>query len=332
MAKGLQRGQSTLPDESQSLVTSRVALSYVVVTDQYRTIRRVLDALRAQTARDRLELVVVVPQGVELPEIDRREFGGVRIVERASVWPMPHSRAAGARAATAPMIFLGETHSFPAPGFAQAIIDASTLAWDVLVPGIGCANPATAVSYSNYLMDYGTWSPTLPGGEIPIGPTWNVVYRRDVLLGFGEQLDRLLSHSDEMPVAVRAAGLRTRFAPAAVITHANVNKARWWFEQRYLAGLLVGGSRRQRFRASKRLLYLAASPLIPAILVRRLSRAIAAGRRQGMPRLTIPALLAGTVFRSFGEMVAYLRGASPTSQDRMDEFELHKLEYTELSY
>jgi len=31
-------------------------------------------------------------------------------------------------------------------------------------------------------------------------------------------------------------------------------------------------------------------------------------------------------------VVAYTRGASSTSQDRMDEYELHKLDFTHLSY
>ena len=111
-----------------------------------------------------------------------------------------------------------------------------------------------------------------------------------------------------------------------------MSQARRWFDQRYLAGLLVGESRRRRWSLGKRLAYAAASPLIPAVIIARLRPAISAGTREGMSWTTIPALLVGAVFRTIGEVVAYTRGASSTSQDRMDEYELHKLDFTHLSY
>ena len=54
------------------------ALSYVVVTDQYRTIRRVVDCLRAQTARRELEVVIVAPRGagVDLGQAVGPQDGG----------------------------------------------------------------------------------------------------------------------------------------------------------------------------------------------------------------------------------------------------------------
>jgi len=84
------------------------ALSYVVVTDRYRTIRRLVDCLRAQTARRELEVVIVAPMGAgaDLSQVPPDEFAGVRIVEQESIWPMSTARAAGVRAATAPIVFL----------------------------------------------------------------------------------------------------------------------------------------------------------------------------------------------------------------------------------
>ena len=310
------------------------ALSYVVVTDRYRTIRRLVDCLRAQTARRELEVVIVAPTGAgaDLSQVPPDEFAGVRIVEQESIWPMSTARAAGVRAATAPIVFLGETHSFPHPEFARVIMDAASAQWDVLVPALENANPENAISWSNFVMDYGSWHRDLPSGAIEGGPTWNVAYRRSVLMELEADLARMLSHGDDLAVAFRAANRTTVFAPTAIVGHVNVSQPRWWFEQRYLCGLMIGDSRRRRWSAKKRLLYVAASPLIPAVVLARLGPAIFGGSRGGMPWTAIPTLFAGAVFRAMGEAVAYARGALPASQTRMDEYELHKLDFTSLSY
>ncbi|HEX9563091.1 MAG TPA: glycosyltransferase [Gemmatimonadaceae bacterium] len=315
-------------------MTVAAGLSYVVVTDRHRTIRRVLDALCAQTARREMELVLVAPPGAraELAESVPDEFAAVRIVELDSIRPMSVARAAGVRAATAPIVFLGETHSFPHPDFVRVVLDAGSDIWDVLVPGLENENPENAISWSNFLMDYGSWHRRLPSGWVAFGPTWNVAYRRSVLMDLSSDLDRMLSHGDDLAVALRAAGRTTVYASGAVIGHANVSHTRRWFDQRYLAGLLVGDSRRRRWSPGKRLLYIAASPLIPAVLIARMGPAIAAGSHSGMPRITIVALLAGALFRTVGEVVAYARGASADAQARMDEYELHKLDFTDQTY
>ncbi len=310
------------------------SLSYVVVTDGYRTIRRLVDCLRAQTARREMELVIVAPTGsaADLSQIAPDEFAGVRLVELESIWPMSVARAAGVRAATTPIVFIGETHSFPHPGFVRAMLDAASGHWDVLVPALENANPENAISWANFIMDYGSWHRDLPSGSIAGGPTWNVAYRRSVLMEHDASLDQMLSHGDDLAVALQAAGRTTVFAPSALLGHANLSQLRWWFQQRYLTGLLVGDSRRRRWSAGKLLLYVAASPLIPAVLLARLRPAIAAGSRDGMRWMTIPVLFAGVLFRTFGEVVAYAHGSSPASQSRMDEYELHKLDFTGLSY
>jgi len=316
------------------MVMMTAALSYVVVTDRYRTIRRLAECLRAQTASREMEVVIVAPvgAGADLSQVAPDDFAGVRVVEQESIWPMAAARAAGVRAATAPIVFLGETHSFPHPDFARVIVEAASGNWDVLVPGLENANPENALSWSNFLMDYGSWHSSLPSGPIEGGPTWNVAYRRPVLMELDANLEQMLTHGDDLAVAFRAAGRTTVFAPSAIIGHANLARPRWWFEQRYLCGLLVGDSRRRRWSAGKRLLYVAASPLILAVIIARLRPAIGAGSRHGMRWMTIPALFAGALFRTIGEVVAYVRGASPASQTRMDEYELHKLDFTGLSY
>jgi hypothetical protein len=304
-------------------------MSVVIVTDRFATIRHVMDRLRAQTVADEIEVVIVAPSSARL-RVDESvidSFASSQIVELDSIEPAGAARAAGIRAATAPVVFLGETHSFPEPGFADALIRAHEQPWDIVVPRLGNANPDGALSWAAFLMDYGRWAHELPAGEIPGGPTWNVSYKRSVLLDLNGRLDRALSSGDELPITLRQRGSRAYFEPAARISHVNVGR-RGWTDERYLSGLMVGSHRKAMWSRRRRLLYVCASPLIPAVILSRIAQPVRLFGNQGaLPRGTIPALVVGAIVRTIGEVVGYLVGANRAAESRMEEYELHKLRY-----
>ncbi len=309
-------------------------MSVVVVTDHYRTIRRVISCLNAQTVRDQLEIVIVAPAGADLGlDAEALEgFAGIQLVEVDRVNPMSRARAAGVRAATAPIVFIGETHSFPHPGFAEALIHAHAESWDAVVPGIANANPESAFSWAGFLMDYGPWLEALPAGQIPGGPTWNVAYKRDVLLDIGDNLASALSHGDDLAVALHARGHRAYFEPSAKLDHANISQPVGWFQQRYLCGRMVAASRKARWPRSKSLMYICASPLIPFVVLSRLIRPVKSlAQSRTLPLATPPLLIAGAIARAIGEVIGYALGPGAQSQDRVDEYELHKLRFTSMS-
>jgi hypothetical protein len=309
-------------------------ISVILVTDHYRTIRRVLDRLREQTALDEIELVLVLPSHARDAAIESSltRFAAVRYVELASIHPIPHARAQGIRAASAPVIFLGETHSFPNRELAEALLAAHESKWDAVVPALSNANPESAWSWASFLMDYGTWHETRPAGRIGGGPTWNVAYRKALLMEIGDRLEAAMEHGDELAVWLHARNASAYFEPRARLEHANVERFRDWIEQRFVAGVLVAASRKKRWSRAKRLAYLAGSPLIPAVILYRLRSTVSALLREGtLPVRALPALVLGTVVRSTGEAVGYWRGATSYHQPRMDEFEIHKLAFTSMT-
>jgi hypothetical protein len=304
-------------------------LSVVLVTDRFSTIEDVIDALDRGTARNETEVVIVLPSheahGVD--ESRLANFAGHRIVTVTDILPMPAARAAGVRAATAPIIFIGETHSFPHPEFAREIIRAHEGPWDIVVPGLENANPSGPRSWSSFLLDYGYWLSALPHGEIASGPTWNASYKRDVLLELGPMLDDALSSGDELPMALRERRKRFYFAPAAKISHVNL-EARGWTDERYLSGLVVGANRGKRWSPARRAAYFLAAPLIPLVLLYRNANSMRSlYRRKQLPLGFAVAIFAGSVIRTAGEAVGYLRGISPEASARMEEYELRKVSY-----
>lgn len=312
------------------MMPERPAISVILSTDRYETIRPVVECLRRQTVKDRLELVIIAPDRASLgmSESDTGGLAAVRFLEVGDAERLATARAAGVRAASAPIVVIGETHTYPHPEWAEALIRAHAQPWAVIVPGFGNANPDGALSWAIFLLDYGRWLAGLPSGEIALAPTHNSSYKRDVLLELGPALETALAHGDELTLHLDARGHRAYFEPAARIDHLNVSRPGPWLNERFLGGLLIAGRRATRWPWYTRLLYMAGSPLIPAVLLSRIRHGVRLARRERhLPAGTMAALVMGVVVSAVGELVGYARGAGPGAERQMTEYEVHKVRY-----
>jgi hypothetical protein len=309
--------------------TAPPRLAVVLATDRYETIRPVIRHLSRQTIRDQIEVVIVGPDPEPAGSGDGLGgFARVACVKVESIFPVAPARAAGVRAARAPLIFIGETHTYAHPTWAENLVQAQSDSWAGVVPGFGNANPRSPLSWSLFLLDYGQWIHLLPPREATIAPTHNGAFRRQVLLDLGGGLERALAQGDTLTVLLRAAGHRMYFEPAARIDHLNV--AQWWpwMQERFLGGRLLAGRRAERWSIPRRVVYFCGSPLIPFLLVARLRNVLGAASRAGqLPAGTLPAVLLGGVISMLGEMVGYVFGTGREAERKMMEFELHKVRY-----
>ena len=307
------------------------ALTVILATDRFETIRKVVESLRRQTVRERIELILLAPdrQTLELDEAALEGFAGSRVIEVGTVERFAPARAAGVRAATAPVVVIGETHTYPHPEWAEQLIRAHEGPWGVVAPGFGNANPEGPLSWAIFLLDYGRWIAGMPGVETSLAPIHNGAYKRQVLLELGPRLEAALAHGDELTLHFARSGHRSYFEPAARIDHLNLIRPRPWLRERYLGGRLIGGQRAGRWSWPRRLAYAAAFPLIPVVILRRLWPGIARARQVNrLPGGTLPAIFTGAAIAAVGEAVGYLFGASHHAELEMNEYELHKARYT----
>jgi Glycosyl transferase family 2 len=306
------------------------SLAIVVATDRYDTIRPVIRHLRRQTIRDRLEIVLVgeAPLANELDAAELAEFARVHVEVVQTIDPVGPARAAGVRAARAPVVFIGETHTYAHPEWADRLVRAHDGPWAGVIPGIGNANPVSALTWSLVLLDYGRWLHVLPPRECDLIPPHNGAFRRDVLLDLGADLDQAMHQGDRLTALLHAANHRVYFEPAARIDHLNCARWRPWFAERYVSGRLLGGRRAAQWSWPRRLLYLLGSPFIPVVLMLRLRPVIAAARRAGLlPRGTLAVMFASGIVWAAGEMVSYLLGPLANAETWLAEYELHKVRY-----
>jgi hypothetical protein len=283
-------------------------LSVILATDRLDTIRSVLERLGEQTARERLELVVVTPSAFEVGE---NGFGGVRVVETAAeAIDVAQLRTEGIRAASAPAVLLAETHSFPAPDSLERLIERHREPWVAVGQAICNGNPQTMRSWTNLFLDYGPWADPHPGGALRELPTHNSSFKRAELLACGERLPGLLRYSEAINAALRERGGRLYLEPRARTFHVNVSRVTSWLVERSAAGRAYAASRAAAWPAWRRAAYALGSPLIPLIRGRRVLRDI---RRTGrsaelLPRI-LPALALGLGLSALGELAGYALGA-----------------------
>jgi hypothetical protein len=301
-------------------------VSVLLVTDTLATIRKTLAYFRAQTVRDRIQMVVGAPPGSDVVA-DAPDFAGfadVRVVEVGAT-SSRQVRMATLRAATAPIVVVGETHAFPKPDYVEKLLEAHDGPWVGVGPRVDNANPATLLSWVELFMNYGYWFEPARG-VAPDIPGHNSAYKRSVLVELGDSLERVFGHGTSLHPQLRSRGHQLYVEPAACVEHLNPSVWTPYFGLAFQSGRLYGVLRRADFSRTRRLVYIAGSPLIPAVrLVRILGLAWRSSRGRGrLPGLAL-ALTPMLVANAIGETIGYITGTARTAG--LVDAELHRTHY-----
>ena len=302
-------------------MSSSSEMSLIVITpDRFDTVRRIVRALRKQSICDRLELVIVAPS-VDCLDIDRVEtkgFAAVQVVELGgSLCSTSVARSVGIRAATAPVIALTEDHCFPAADWAEKLLARHDEGWAGVGAVFGNANPATAVSWANFLVEYGDFAEPVAGGEASMIPGHNSSYKRHVLLGYGDRLPQMLEAETAMQWDLIAKGHHFYLEPEARSFHLNYSMLGRSLPLRFDGGRLFAANRARDWSVAKRALFTFASPLIPLVRFSRVVRTVHGLGRQ-IPLRTLPTAALLLLVDGVGEMVGYAAGAGSAMRKLSD--------------
>jgi hypothetical protein len=307
-------------------VAAHPTVSLIIATDELQTLSHVLPYFRAQTIIDEIELVLVAPAGTSTPDSALFDgFAEVRIVEVGSVTPLARARAAGVRAASAPLVLIGETHALPAPDLVETLVAAQAEGWAAVVPGFRNGNPDGAVSWSNLILTYGRLVSAAKRRELDAVPAYNGCFRRELLVDYGPALDDMLDAGSGLSGDLRARGHRFASIGDAVLEHVNVSAPSAWLPERFVCGRAFAYVRMQRWPTWRRVAYVAAAPLLPVPFLRTAFGVWRRMRRE-TPPLTLPALVVGAMAWCAGEACGYARGLGGAAE-RVTEYELHRFHY-----
>lgn len=301
------------------------ALSFVVVTDTVSTIGQVLAALRRQTIRASIELVAVCPDErmLGLAPADVEGIGAVRVVEVGDIVPLHEAAAAGVRAATAPVVVIGETHAFPEPESLELVLRAfrdETVG--AVAPGLRNANPGAA-SWGSLMVTYGSALGDAARETESIS-THNAAVRRALLVALGDELPFRLTLGGALGDSLRRDGYRLLYEPAAVFAHVNVTRLRSCFFDRFHSSRCYASVRAHRWGVGRRALYAVGAPLLPALLGFRIVRSPGWEQHSGRFGWRVwPSIALSVTGMAAGEAAAYARGPG-RSFELVADFEVHR--------
>ncbi|HVF29309.1 MAG TPA: glycosyltransferase family A protein [Pyrinomonadaceae bacterium] len=312
--------------------TNLPALSVVIVAPKiFGRIRKTIRALKAQTIKDLLEVIVVVPSADSVG-VDESELSGFfrhQVIEVGPIHSVDRAAARTVKHATATVVAIIEDHAYPNPEWAEAIVAAHQNSWAAVGPSVENANPATMLSWTNLLMAYGKWGGATAGAVVDDLPKHNVSYKRAALMEFGDEIENMVGRDGSLHQNLRAKGHKFFMEPAAEIHHLNPSRLSSTITLRFQAGRMFGATRArgEKWSPLRRLLYIGALPLIPAMHLPRILREMrASGRdRELMPRV-LPALFFGLALEAVGEVVGYAFGVGGASRF-LETFELDRLDH-----
>jgi glycosyltransferase involved in cell wall biosynthesis len=304
-------------------------MSVVMITpDRYDTLRKTVQYLQAQTAREQLEIVIVAPSATALglDDSELKEFCRYLVVEAGEIRSVARAWAAGIRQATAPVVIYAEDHCYPEPCWAEALIEAHRGPWGAVGPVMGNANPWSRISWANFFIAYGRWAEPAVAGETDDVPAHNSAYKRAPLLDYGPDLEGMLEVESLLHRDLRARGYRLYWEPAAKTSHVNFTLLSPLVRAEFHYGRLFASARAQRWSLLARWLYALCGPVIPLVRVRRVIRQIyRTGQQRALLPGILPALLVGLISAALGEMLGYISGVGAAPVGKCDlEFHRHR--------
>ncbi|MGV7222786.1 MAG: glycosyltransferase family 2 protein [Nitrospinales bacterium] len=294
-------------------------LSVVVVTHALsHDLLALIEQLRVQGLAKSLELVIVT-SSARVRSLDPdfcENFFSLQIVEVPDLKSMGQGKAAGVKAARAPLVVFSETHCRVTPDWAKALIEThGRRKFAAVGPVVFNANPDSTVSWAGFLVFYGPWMRHRSGKNMNHLPGNQSCYRREILMAYGQDLADVLEAESLLHWDLIDKGYQLRLEPKATVGHINLIRLYSLIEEHYLAARIFASLRTRQQSAFKRFVYTIGSPLIPLIRLRRLFQEIReASLNNGILWKALTPTIINLCVGAAGEMAGYALGIGKARQ------------------
>ena len=268
-----------------------------------------LDSIKAEVASLGAEAIVVTPRPDAYVRRIEQKYPWVRVVQEHTVSGVPALRRRGVEAASGDYVAVIEEHCSAAPDWLRQTLAAFEKGRYAAVGGA-----ITDYGYDRlrdwvvYFIEYNASLPPVAAGETHSLNDANIAYPRALLLEHRQLLDDGYWPMSLHPT-LEAKGERFLSVPEMIVHHRGPFNFLYYLHQRFLFSRAFAGVRARKQSPARRLAYLVAAPLVPAMLIARITQAVfAKGLRVPEYIRTLPLIVPAVTVLVAGEWVGCLLG------------------------
>lgn len=268
-----------------------------------------LSSLESQARDLGAEVIVVACGSSEYAARIAKKFPWTQVLHREERETIPDLRRHGVDAATGDIIAVVEEHCTVAPDWLARAIEARAGGEYGVVGG-----PVVDNSYKRlrdwvvYFLEYNGYLPPWHDGERYELGSANIAYSHSLLVQYREFLSGGYWEAGLHP-RLAAAGVKFRSAPEMKVYHRGPFDYGYYLQQRYWFSRAFAGCRAGAMAPAKKIAYFIASPLVPFLLLARMTkRVLDKDCRRAKFIQSVPLLLPALFVYVAGEFVGYLAG------------------------
>ena len=266
-----------------------------------------LMSLEKQATEQGAEVIVVACGDAQFAGRIARGFQWTRVLHRPERESVPDLRRHGLEAASGDVVAIIEEHCLAAPDWLQRVVEGHSSGDCGAVGG-----PVVDYDYRRlrdwvvYFTEYNGYLPPWRDGEMHSLGSANIAYSRAALLKYRDALGTGYWEA-ALHARMAADGLRFSPAPAMLVYHRGPFDYGYYLRQRYWFSRAFAGAR--NWPASRRAMYLAASPAAPFLLLARMASRVFSKRcRVGKFLQSVPLVIPALFVYVAGECMGYLAG------------------------
>ena len=283
--------------------------------------------LQAQTRCDAIEVVLVHTPPCAA-DIDRGAFTKFRGFVAVPVERLPTVASgfvAALDAATGDVIAQVEDHVLLDPDWAAVVLAAHGQPSAAVAPRLANANPATAISWANFMASFSDAIAVRPAGPVDSGPGHNTSYKTAVLRHYRDELLSLYQSERVFHYRLRQDGHVILHEPHARQAHLNISVHREAVGHAFLGGVLFGAYRARAMGVVEKAARTALAPLVPPVRLWRTWRMLSKTEDLPMPAAAWALLPVLLISHAAGEALGYWNLVG-SIEAQYEHFELHRLE------
>ncbi|MGI8899064.1 MAG: glycosyltransferase [Pyrinomonadaceae bacterium] len=267
-----------------------------------------LRALENQLGNNEAEIIVVSRSQNGAAEHVKKEFPRIKFLQSSERLGIPQLRALGMSHATGDIIAITEDCCVPCENWFEEIRKAHRLGYGAVGGAIEKGSSDKIVNWGVYLCEYSQAMPPIAACEVSGVPGNNASYKREVLELVDESIIRdyweFFLHEE-----LRRQNVKFLSVPAMVVVKKKEFSFLYFLTQRFYYSRSFAGMRTTRIPASRRILGVLMSPLMPLLMTWRIAQQVHQKKRYYKEFfMSLPLLAIFMISYAVGEFVGYLFG------------------------